>query len=186
MKKHFAYVAAAALFFLASCGGSKAESEENNEAMDDNVEMIGEDEIMGEMTNEEYTDEELPASEMNATEETAAETAVDTSKVADALKEYKGLVDELTSSISKIKSGSIDVSTAMGLLDKAKTLQSSLEGMKSVMTAAQFQELSQLTSKLTSLASQVTSAVNVDDVKKKVTDKIDEKIKDFDPSSILK
>lgn len=186
MKKTYLCLAAAAFFCLASCGGNKSEkssSEAEYDEMEETVEPVHYEEAeMGEVSEGQPVVEEAAAMEESTTTEEETKS-VDSAKVASLLKEYKDLVKDYNSCLSKLKSGKIDMATAMSLLDKAQSVQSTLEGLKGDMSAAQLDELSKLAGELASSAKEAAS-VKVDEVKQKVTDKINEKVKDFDPSKL--
>ncbi|MCH5223120.1 MAG: hypothetical protein J1E82_03690 [Muribaculaceae bacterium] len=181
MKKRYYFILGLAALCMTACGG-KTESESDSETseVEENVEIID----PYKETSEDLSNpgEEISATEIESEESTDTSVASNSGKIDEYLGDLDKLVKECSGYISQLKSGKIDASKVMTVVDKAQSLKANLESMKDEMSAAQLSKLSGLVSKLSSVSSSIS---NIDAkeimneateaVKEKATEKVKEK-----------
>lgn len=135
---------------LSACGG-KSDSTQNSSEV--NYESVN---IEADPVQEEETAAVV-------TEEPATMTSADNSKIDKMLDDYEAMITEYDKYVSQLKSGNVDMQSAMNMASKAESIQRELEGMKSQMSVAQTQRLTKLVSKLSTIAAKAAS-VKVEDI----------------------
>ena len=136
------------LVFVSTACGNKTESAqpETNEA-----EAIATEEIISET--------ETPSDESESSEQGDNNARVDK-----MLDDYEAIIDEYDNYVTKLKSGDVDMNSAMNMATKAQSMQKNPETMASEMNGKQTQRLTKLTSKLSANAAKAAT-INTNDIK---------------------
>lgn len=154
--KKVSFLPISVLVLISTACGSKTESAQSkiDEAETTTIE---------EVTSETET---LIPTESASDESTSSEFGkdVNNAKIDKMLDAYEAMIEEYDKYVTKLKSGDVDMNSAMNMATKAQSMQENLEAMESNMNAKQIQRLTKLISKLSTIAAKAAT-INTNDIK---------------------